>query len=150
MPTPFLSLAPQVPRVVDIPYAANALPCVDCTDCDTTDVTDHTDIPDCGLELPVVTVQPSNADNPPPSTVNFSVTSTGDALEYQWQGNLTGNPDDWVNIVEGAPYTGTNTTTMTITGVIPNASPIYYRCVVSNECGVAISDSATLYGIFPA
>lgn len=44
MSTPFLALAPFVPRIVDIPYAAATLVCEDCTDCsDTSDVTDVTD-----------------------------------------------------------------------------------------------------------
>ncbi len=47
--TPFLALAPHVPRVVDIPYEAVALPCSDCTDCsDVSDQTDSTDVTDGG------------------------------------------------------------------------------------------------------
>jgi hypothetical protein len=47
MPVPFLSLAPQIPRVVDIHYEANLLPCCSCTDCsDSSDVTDATDVTD--------------------------------------------------------------------------------------------------------
>lgn len=41
MSLPFLALAPFMPRVVDVPYEATTLPCVDCTDCsDVSDVTD--------------------------------------------------------------------------------------------------------------
>lgn len=43
MPLPFLSLAPFVPRVVEVPYAATVTICADCTDCGTSDVTDSTD-----------------------------------------------------------------------------------------------------------
>lgn len=48
MTTPFLALAPQIPRVVDIPYAAFAPVCVDVTDVSDmsdqpTDVSDSTD-----------------------------------------------------------------------------------------------------------
>lgn len=48
MSTPFLALAPQFPRVVDLPYAAFTLSCApDCTDCsDASDVTDATDSDD--------------------------------------------------------------------------------------------------------
>ena len=46
--TPFLALAPQIPRVVDIAYEAVALSCGnDCTDCsDTSDQSDATDVTD--------------------------------------------------------------------------------------------------------
>lgn len=49
MSTPFLALAPFMPRVVDVGYEAMALPCVDCTDCSdatTTDQTDSSDVTD--------------------------------------------------------------------------------------------------------
>ncbi len=47
MSTPFLALAPQIPRVVDIPYAAFAPPCADVTDLtDLTDTTDSSDVTD--------------------------------------------------------------------------------------------------------
>jgi hypothetical protein len=44
MSLPFLSLAPFIPRVVEVPYAATVPICDDCTDCsDTSDSTDVTD-----------------------------------------------------------------------------------------------------------
>jgi len=49
MPTPFLALAPFVPRVVDVPYFANTLPCSDVTD--QTDQTDGpTDVSDSEID----------------------------------------------------------------------------------------------------
>jgi hypothetical protein len=41
MSLPFLALAPFVPKIVDIPYEATTLPCVDVTD--VSDVSDTTD-----------------------------------------------------------------------------------------------------------
>ncbi len=51
MTTPFLSLSPQQPRVVDIGYSAMLLPCIDVTDLsgDTSDNTDNSDITDSEL-----------------------------------------------------------------------------------------------------
>lgn len=50
MSTPFLALAPFMPRVVDIAYEAVALPCVDVTDfSDVSDSTDQTDVTDSEL-----------------------------------------------------------------------------------------------------
>ena len=51
MTTPFRALAPQIPRVVDIPYAAFSPLCVDVTDMDLTDSTDSSDVTDGGGEL---------------------------------------------------------------------------------------------------
>jgi hypothetical protein len=44
MTTPFRALEPFQARVVDISYAAFALPCVDCTDC--SDASDSSDVSD--------------------------------------------------------------------------------------------------------
>lgn len=52
MSLPFLALAPFTPRVVDVPYQATTLPCVDCTDC--SDVSDATDVTDGGGEDVVI------------------------------------------------------------------------------------------------
>lgn len=52
MTTPFRALAPFDPRIVDIPYSATLVPCVDCSDCSdatTTDSTDNSDISDGDL-----------------------------------------------------------------------------------------------------
>lgn len=50
MTVPFLALAPQIPRVVDIPYSAMLLPCIDVTDqTDSTDSTDSSDVTDGDL-----------------------------------------------------------------------------------------------------
>lgn len=50
MTVPFLALAPQIPRVVDIPYSAMLLPCVDTADVtDLTDTTDQSDVTDGDL-----------------------------------------------------------------------------------------------------
>lgn len=46
MPLPFISLAPQIPRVVDIHYEANLGFCDSCTDCSDTSETDVTDLTD--------------------------------------------------------------------------------------------------------
>lgn len=50
MTTPFKSLAPQEPRIVDIYYAAMTLPCISALDVtDSTDSTDQSDVTDGDL-----------------------------------------------------------------------------------------------------
>ena len=51
MTTPFKALAPFEPRVVDIPYSAMLLPCVDVTDLSDATTTDSTDVTDVTDEL---------------------------------------------------------------------------------------------------
>jgi hypothetical protein len=46
--TPFLALAPNIPRVVDIAYSAMLLPCVDQNVTDITDQTDSTETDQSG------------------------------------------------------------------------------------------------------
>lgn len=49
MSTPFLALAPSIPRVVDVAYAAMTFPCVNAQDVsDETDVSDVSDETDGG------------------------------------------------------------------------------------------------------
>ena len=52
MSIPFLALAPNIPRVVDIAYSAMLLPCVDVTDLsDVSDQTDQSDFTDGGGDV---------------------------------------------------------------------------------------------------
>jgi hypothetical protein len=49
MPTPFLALSPQQPRIIDLYYEANVGFCADVTD--STDSTDSSDVSDGDMEI---------------------------------------------------------------------------------------------------
>jgi len=75
------------------------------------------------------------------SSVDFTVTATY-ADSYQWQVS-TNNGSTFTNISESAPYSGTNTKTLTVS--TDNSMDAYqYRCVVTNLSGSTNSSSATL------
>ena len=93
---------------------------------------------------PAITTQPSNVTICAGSNASFSVAATGTGLTYQWQVN-TGS--GFVNITNGAPYSGATTATLSITGATPGMNGYSYRCVVSGTCpagSAATSNSATL------
>ena len=97
---------------------------------------------------PVVTTQPVNSTNCSGTSATFTVAGTGTNLTYQWQESTTGPGGPWNNLANGAPYSGVNTTTLTINPVSVTMNNNRYRCVLSGTCpaiGTAnISTSAIL------
>jgi hypothetical protein len=66
----------------------------------------------------------------------FTISASGYNLTYQWQ-------EDGVNISDGGIYSGSTTSTLTLTnpGIIKNGK--VYRCVVSTSCGASPVNSST-------
>ncbi|MBS7255790.1 MBG domain-containing protein [Flavobacterium branchiicola] len=90
---------------------------------------------------------PSISIPPSPSTIcagantTFSVTASN-ATGYQWQVDQGGG---FTNISNGAPYSGENTATLTITGATAGLSGSVYRVVATGGCTpAAVSNSAAL------
>ncbi len=90
-----------------------------------------------------ITRQPAPQQVAPGGTAVFTVAATGDgAIAYQWQ-RYGGN------LVNGGHYSGTTSSTLTVTGV--DAGDVgYYRCVVTAGCGLAITDEVVLVVDGPA
>ena len=94
------------------------------------------------VEPPVITSQPQNIElcagiN---SIFNVVAVKNGD-LSYEWQedsgaGFITLNDDE--------TYNGLNTNELTISNTSHLLNTYQYRCLVANEAGTAISDTATL------
>ena len=68
----------------------------------------------------------------------FTVTAS-DATHYQWQIN-TGN--GFSNVASTAPYSGSTTATLTISGVITSMNGYEYRVVVSGSCMTSVTSNA--------
>jgi hypothetical protein len=85
---------------------------------------------------PVISTDPVPVTTSEGGSAQFSVTASGANLTYQWR--LNNAP-----LSEGAPYSGTNTSTLTIS---PATSSIAgdYSCLVSNNCGSVPSNGAAL------
>jgi Secretion system C-terminal sorting domain/Immunoglobulin I-set domain len=76
------------------------------------------------------------------SNTSFSVAANGTApLSYQWQVNSGAG---FTNISNGGVYTNATTATLNITGATTAINSYLYRCVVTNGCGNATSNNATL------
>ena len=89
--------------------------------------------------IPVsVTTQPANINACSGNNATFSVVATGTAPVYQWQIN-TGS--GFVNIPAAAPFSGSATNTLTITGITVGMAGNQYRCILSNACTVPFNSA---------
>jgi hypothetical protein len=100
--------------------------------------------------LTVTTVAPGMDSSPQNATVlsggtaTFTAGFTGaPAPTVQWQVSTDGG-STWKNLSEGAPYSGTQTTTLTVAGVTSGQNSDQYRCVATNSAGSIASSAATL------
>ncbi|RYY46816.1 MAG: T9SS type A sorting domain-containing protein [Chitinophagaceae bacterium] len=90
-----------------------------------------------------ITQQPASKSICDGASTTFTVAATGSTITYQWQVSTNGGP--FVNVSNGAPYSGATTSTLTVTnaGTVLNGS--VYRVVVSGvPCGSVNSNTATL------
>ncbi|MEI8203087.1 MAG: GEVED domain-containing protein [Bacteroidota bacterium] len=104
-----------------------------------------------GSAAVTINVLPSISTNPTAKiycasgSTTFSTAATGTTpLSYQWQ-YFDGT--SWANVANGTPigaiYTNSTAATMTVAGV--TVAGIYeYQCIVTNICGNAITNSASL------
>ncbi|MEO7484268.1 MAG: T9SS type A sorting domain-containing protein [Ferruginibacter sp.] len=88
-----------------------------------------------------ITSQPSNVAVCSGATVTFSAAASGSSPAYQWQISTTGAGGPYTDLANGAPYSGVNTATLTITGVTTGMSGYFYRAAVSNSCSAAINSN---------
>lgn len=91
---------------------------------------------------PNITAQPTNTVTCPGCTTALSATVTADQFQWQYY-----NGTIWTNLTDGGIYSGTTTTTLTITGPTTTENNTQYRLVTSNNgyiCGITTSDVATL------
>lgn len=94
-------------------------------------------------QLPAVTSQPSSLTACAGTSVNFTVGGTGQGITYQWQVSTNGGVT-YTNIANGAPYSGVNTTTLTVNPVTVAMSGWRYRCVISGTCPPAANSTGAI------
>jgi hypothetical protein len=85
---------------------------------------------------PSITGQPGNQTACSGGSASFTVTATG-ATSYQWRKGTT-------NLTEGGNISGSTTATLTINPVGTGDAATNYNCVVTNSCGSATSNNASL------
>ncbi len=81
-----------------------------------------------------ITSQPTASTICAAQNSSFSVTASGSSLTYQWQVSTTGCGGPWSNVVNGAPYAGATSATLTITGATTAMNGYAYQCVVTGIC----------------
>ena len=88
--------------------------------------------------------QPSSQRVAAGSNAAFAVTAFGTpAPSLQWQASTDGG-STWTNLLDAAPFSGSATGTLTITGATLAMSGYQYRCVATNSTGTATSVGAML------
>ncbi len=80
---------------------------------------------------PLVLTDPINKSIYATGSTSFSITASGTSLGYQWQMS-SNNGISWANA--SGPYTGINTSTLTVNPVATGLNNYLYRCIVSGTC----------------
>jgi hypothetical protein len=103
-------------------------------------------------EGPTIDGQPSSVTTCPDGVADFAVLAAGTGtLSYRWQ--LETSPGNWTDAHDGAlPYNGGTIFASGTDGdllhlvlnTLPGAPTIRFQCVITNDCGSAVSDPATL------
>lgn len=89
-------------------------------------------------QKPIITQQPANTSTCDGGTISFSVLSN--AIHYQWKESKDGIVFN--NLTDGYLYSGTSTSTLTISGINSLYNNYSYVCIVKDATG-AFSDSTT-------
>ena len=100
---------------------------------------------------PTITASPTGQTEAPGATGVLTVAAGGVApLSYQWQ-RLPAGSATWVSLADDATYSGTATTTLTVSGLTTAMNGDQFRCVITNPFGSVTSSAATLtVATFPA
>src|SRR5262249_16771942 len=86
---------------------------------------------------PAITANPSSTSACTGAFTSFSVTASGTTPAYQWRRGAT-------NLVNGGNISGATSAVLSISPVSAGDAAANYNCVVTNSCGSAASNNATL------
>jgi len=68
-----------------------------------------------------------------PGDAYFSTSHTDTNASFQWQVNSSPS-SGWVDIIDGAKYSGTNSDSLIISGITTNMDGYQYRCTIDATC----------------
>jgi hypothetical protein len=89
-------------------------------------------------EYPVISSQPSTAGTCIGGSAQFNIGVTGLNLSLKWQEGTNGGTT-WNDITDGGVYSGSSTSTLTLSGLTAPFNNLFYRCVSSASCGLSIT-----------
>ena len=98
---------------------------------------------------PSISSHPSNSTICEGDNTSFSVTASGTSLTYQWQVSNNGG-STYSNVSNGAVYSGTTTSTLSITNAATIMSTFRFRCIVSGAVSPAATSNAGILTVNPA
>ena len=93
---------------------------------------------------PNIQTQPINNSVCIDATANFSISTSGSGLNFQWQRSSNGG-SSFTNISNSSFYAGAQSSSLTVSNLNSGFNNYEYRCIVSGTCGSSItSNSAVL------
>lgn len=97
--------------------------------------------------LPAIITQPTNAAVCSGFNTSFTTIATGTGISYQWQVLTLGG---FQNLTDIAPYSGSTTSTLTISNTSATLNNYQYRCVISGTCAPDATSSAVTLTVHEA
>jgi sugar lactone lactonase YvrE len=98
----------------------------------------------------LILTQPQNASTVAGQNTSFQVSAAGTApLSYRWQVSTDGG-STWMNLDEAAPFSGTATASLTITGASALWNGNRYSCLVSNPIPSSVASDAAILSVIPS
>jgi alpha-tubulin suppressor-like RCC1 family protein/sugar lactone lactonase YvrE len=99
---------------------------------------------------PAFTTQPAGQTVTAGAITSFTVAASGNPIPtYQWQVS-TDSGSTWTNLTDTAPYGGTATAKLTITGATGAMNGYQYQCLASNSIQINIASNIAILGVIPA
>jgi alpha-tubulin suppressor-like RCC1 family protein/sugar lactone lactonase YvrE len=103
------------------------------------------------LSAPAFTSQPSSQTTMAGLNATLAAAAWGVPIPtLQWQVSTnSGGWSTWTNLTDTAPYSGTATGTLAITGVTAGMNGYQYRCLASNSAQGSVASSAAVLTVVP-
>lgn len=95
----------------------------------------------CTAPTPSFELQPVGKTVCKGGNTTFTVTANN-ADNYQWQ--LLQANGEWLDVTDGASYSGATTNTLTVNGVAATLNNARFRCMANNACRTLFSNTAQL------
>lgn len=100
--------------------------------------------------VPSISSQPTSVSTNTSGSATFTVSAGGTSLTYQWQQSSGGAFSNITNGGTNPTYSGVTTASLTISNPLLSMSGYSYQCVVTNTCGTATTNHASILNVTSA